>query len=60
MAPIQKTIKSPEAPRMPETVPVHVPPAKLPIPGPGMSSGGGGITPSPEPVDGSTKKVQKG
>ena len=60
MAPIQKTIKSPQAPRMPETVPVHIPPGKLPQSGAGLSAGGGGITPSPEPVDGSTKKVQKG
>jgi hypothetical protein len=57
MAPIQKTIKSPEAPRMPETAPVHIPPAKLPIPGPGMSQGGGGMTSTPSPVDGSIKKV---
>jgi hypothetical protein len=57
MAPIQKTIKSPEAPRMPETVPVHIPPAKLPIPGSGMSQGGGGMTSTPSPVDGSIKKV---
>ena len=57
MAPIQKTIKSPEAPRMPETVPVHIPPGKLPQSGAGLSAGGGGKTPSPEPVDGSTKKL---
>ena len=60
MAPIQKTIKSPEAPRMPETVPAHIPPGKLPLSGAGLSSGGGGTTASPEPTDGSTKKVQSG
>jgi hypothetical protein len=59
MAPIQKTIKSPEAPRMPETQPVHIPPGRLPMSG-GSNSTGAGTTPSPEPVDGSTKKVQSG
>jgi len=56
MAPIKKTINSPQAPRMPETVPPHIPPGRLPQSGQ-SGSGGGGITPSPEPVDGSTKKV---
>jgi hypothetical protein len=56
MAPIQKTIKSPEAPRMPETAPAHIPPGRLPQSGQ-SGSGGGGTTSSPEPVDASTKKL---
>lgn len=60
MAPIQKTIKGPEAPRMPETAPAHIPPGKLPMSGAGLSQGGGGTTASPPISDGSTKKVQKG
>ena len=59
MAPIQKTQKGPEAPRMPETAPAHIPPGRLPQSG-GSNSTGAGTTSTPSPTDGSVKKVQKG
>ncbi len=56
MAPKQTTIKSPEAPRPPETVPPHIPPGRLPQSGQ-SGTGGGGKTPSPPPTDGQIKKI---